>query len=103
MCYTALFKEGGNCHVRYINCSDCLPVICYYLIMYRVCTHLLKCMVTFLDSVVFVCAWTECTSCFFRPVRFQVEFNNFTIFMIVVVVHCDGITVDDITMAKHEE
>ena len=40
---------------------------------------------------------------FFVLYVFQVEFNNFTIFMIVVVVHCDGITVDNITMAKHEE
>ena len=81
--------------VLLINCSDCLPVTCYYLIEYHLCTHLLSghvpglsCSVWF--SVLVLAAFPTSCTC-------SVELIDRSIVVIVVVVHCDGLSVDDIT------
>ena len=81
-----------------INCSDCLPVTCYYLIEYHLCTHLLSGHVPGLScSVWFSVLGLSVLAAFPTSCTCSVELIDSSIVVIVVVVHCDGLSVDDIT------
>ena len=83
-----------------INCSDCLPVTCYYLIEYHLCTHLLSGHVPGLScSVWFSVLGLSVLAAFPTSCTCSVELIDSSIVVIVVVVHCDGLSVDDITVS----
>ena len=94
---TLLFALHVSC-VLLINCSGCLPVTCYYLIEYHLCTHLLSGHVPGLScSVWFSVLGLSVLAAFPTSCTCSVELIDSSIVVIVVVVHCDGLSVDDFT------
>ena len=90
----------GRCHVCYTKCSDNLPVTCI-LSNHVPCLYILTFWSGHIPGLcsVLLCAWTECTCCFSHLVLLPswVEWQT-AIVVIVVIVHCDDLSVDDITV-----